>query len=538
MPTRGTHGVQKWYIKANHPVEASRWVQALSKSIEWARKEAERQSVDSDVSSLLTPSTRAASVSFTRRSQHNLESATSDDGRDANGSPPRPREPSSDEHDTYAKSQETEGSSSLAESEHNPPYNSSFDLHANTTVAQMGLTSDLLLNLPVAASTSAGDLKSALVDAFNTANNMLTEYVQMVREREDWWKDKLDRERERQNVWEESLQAVVREGEIMEKELRNKARRRSKTLTMDSSGYLTASEMGTLRNRPSALGLAGLEGPLEAVESPEPTPVPTVTAPVATPTPTKAVPTPLPAENIPTSIVVTPTASASTIRQGSMQGSLSRRLSSMASPPPRPFSLLMGATSPKGDEEEIDTDEEDEFFDAIESNTLPNLVITDSLAGRNLIEMPSVIDQSQYNGYAKLRKSLSITSDDRPPMSLWAVLKNSIGKDLTKISFPVFFNEPTSMLQRMVSKPNDHRLSLSHVWVRRKIWSFPSVVSIQVVKSRYTKPLTVLSVDAAALEKNAHRRIAYVAAFAMSNYSSTIGRIAKPFNPMLVSSLL
>jgi len=28
-------------------------------------------------------------------------------------------------------------------------------------------------------------------------------------------------------------------------------------------------------------------------------------------------------------------------------------------------------------------------------------------------------------------------------------LKHSIGKDLTRISFPVFFNEPTSMLQRM-----------------------------------------------------------------------------------------
>ena len=121
--------------------------------------------------------------------------------------------------------------------------------------------------------------------------------------------------------------------------------------------------------------------------------------------------------------------------------------------------MLISSTSPKGaalsgmagEEEEPDTDEEDEFFDAIESNTLPNLVITDSLAGRLVIELPSVIDQSQYNGYADLRTRLAITSDDRPPMSLWAVLKNSIGKDLTKISFPVFFNEPTSMLQRMVS---------------------------------------------------------------------------------------
>lgn len=42
--------------------------------------------------------------------------------------------------------------------------------------------------------------------------------------------------------------------------------------------------------------------------------------------------------------------------------------------------------------------------------------------------------------------------------------------------------------------------------------------------------------DAAVAEADPHRRIAYVAAFAMSNYSSTIGRIAKPFNPMLVGA--
>jgi oxysterol-binding protein 1 len=45
----------------------------------------------------------------------------------------------------------------------------------------------------------------------------------------------------------------------------------------------------------------------------------------------------------------------------------------------------------------------------------------------------------------------------------------------------------------------------------------------------------LISVDAAAKEIDPLKRIAFVAAFAMSNYSSTIGRIAKPFNPMLVS---
>lgn len=40
----------------------------------------------------------------------------------------------------------------------------------------------------------------------------------------------------------------------------------------------------------------------------------------------------------------------------------------------------------------------------------------------------------------------------------------------------------------------------------------------------------------AASEKDSLRRIAFVGAFAMSNYSSTIGRIAKPFNPLLSQS--
>jgi hypothetical protein len=78
------------------------------------------------------------------------------------------------------------------------------------------------------------------------------------------------------------------------------------------------------------------------------------------------------------------------------------------------------------------------------------------------------------------------------------VLKGSIGKDLTRISFPVFFNEPTSMLQRMAED------------------------------MEFTECL-----DVAAQQTDPHKRIAFVAAFAMSNYSSTIGRIAKPFNPML-----
>ena len=204
-------------------------------------------------------------------------------------------------------------------------------------------------------------------------------------------------------------------------------------------------------------------------------------------------------------------------------------------------SLIMGpgVTSSGGDtsaveEETGDTDEEDEFFDAIESNTLPNLVIT-----RSLIQpSPGVMFLSRevYAGYLKLRDRLSISSDDRPPMSLWAVLKNSIGKDLTKISFPVFFNEPTSMLQRMVStivREPRIRSNCKATTYRQRIWSSPSAVRT-LYDVITTRTLIFCIVDAAYAENDPHKRIAFVAAFAMSNYSSTIGRIAKPFNPMLV----
>jgi hypothetical protein len=78
-----------------------------------------------------------------------------------------------------------------------------------------------------------------------------------------------------------------------------------------------------------------------------------------------------------------------------------------------------------------------------ESFTSP-LSASDSIILRKQVREP-------YAGYEQLRARLTLSADERPNTSLWSVLKHSIGKDLTKISLPVSFNEPTSMLQRMVS---------------------------------------------------------------------------------------
>ncbi|CAE6473876.1 unnamed protein product [Rhizoctonia solani] len=83
--------------------------------------------------------------------------------------------------------------------------------------------------------------------------------------------------------------------------------------------------------------------------------------------------------------------------------------------------------------------------------------------------------------------------------SLFAVLKKNVGKDLSTVSFPVSFNEPVSVLQRLAED------------------------------AEYTNLL-----DEAVAASDPVDRIALVAAFAVSGYACTLHRASrKPFNPML-----
>lgn len=61
-------------------------------------------------------------------------------------------------------------------------------------------------------------------------------------------------------------------------------------------------------------------------------------------------------------------------------------------------------------------------------------------------------DQSIWQ-YAKdkelpWRTTLPYLRDPKLKFSIWSIIKNAIGKDLTKFSVPVYFNEPISMLQK------------------------------------------------------------------------------------------
>ncbi|XP_071803904.1 oxysterol-binding protein-related protein 1-like isoform X3 [Asterias amurensis] len=86
----------------------------------------------------------------------------------------------------------------------------------------------------------------------------------------------------------------------------------------------------------------------------------------------------------------------------------------------------------------------------------------------------------------------------RDQFSLWTVLKQCIGKELSKITMPVVFNEPLSFLQRFCE---------------------------------YTEHCQLLY--KAAMNEDPVERIKYVAAFVMAAGASNLDRLSKPFNPLL-----
>uniref|UniRef100_A0A8C6PPN0 Oxysterol-binding protein n=1 Tax=Nothobranchius furzeri TaxID=105023 RepID=A0A8C6PPN0_NOTFU len=91
---------------------------------------------------------------------------------------------------------------------------------------------------------------------------------------------------------------------------------------------------------------------------------------------------------------------------------------------------------------------------------------------------------------------------DTSNINLWNILRNNIGKDLSKVSMPVELNEPLNTLQRMCEE------------------------------LEYSELL-----DKAAETEDPFERMVLVAAFAVSGYSSTYYRAgSKPFNPLLGES--
>ncbi|XP_054254775.1 oxysterol-binding protein-related protein 7 [Indicator indicator] len=99
------------------------------------------------------------------------------------------------------------------------------------------------------------------------------------------------------------------------------------------------------------------------------------------------------------------------------------------------------------------------------------------------------------------RRRSCLPAPPAPPgdVSLWGLLRSSVGKDLSRVALPVQLNEPLNTLQRLCEE------------------------------LEYSELL-----DRASRARDPRQRLVYVAAFAVSAYASTFYRAgSKPFNPVL-----
>ncbi|XP_034043602.1 oxysterol-binding protein 1-like isoform X2 [Thalassophryne amazonica] len=189
-----------------------------------------------------------------------------------------------------------------------------------------------------------------------------------------------------------------------------------------------------------------------------------------------------------------------------------------------PASLSNSASGNKGSNVSVqgdisDEDDENEFFDAIEDPeefiTVPADPKYHRRSGSNVSAVSSEIgteDQSfdeqslasnpdspqSLDVYPVRQRRTRIPDKPNYSLNLWSIMKNCIGKELSKIPMPVNFNEPLSMLQRLSEDLEYYEL-----------------------------------LDKAAKCHSSLEQMCYVAAFTVSSYSTTVHRTGKPFNPLL-----
>lgn len=168
--------------------------------------------------------------------------------------------------------------------------------------------------------------------------------------------------------------------------------------------------------------------------------------------------------------------------------------------------------------EELSDEEEPCFFDTKECFNDSSVLVTSSVKVTDLADeihnskehsigrdtaIPVQTDLKHYCKFPHVerRKKMPDPIEKEKGVSLWSMIKDNVGKDLTRVCLPVYFNEPLSSLQKCFED-----LEYSHLL--DKAYEYGKM-------------------------GNSLMRILNVAAFAVSGYASSDGRLCKPFNPLL-----
>ncbi|XP_077160720.1 oxysterol-binding protein-related protein 3 [Paroedura picta] len=153
--------------------------------------------------------------------------------------------------------------------------------------------------------------------------------------------------------------------------------------------------------------------------------------------------------------------------------------------------VLLSASS-----SENEVSDDDSYASDVSDNISEDNLSNDIENERQTLEC---VPDGSMEYHSQRRTCLPAPCPNTSNISLWNILRNNIGKDLSKVAMPVELNEPLNTLQRLCEE------------------------------LEYSELL-----NKAARTHNLFERMVYVAAFAVSAYASTYYRAgSKPFNPVL-----
>ncbi|KAI0848137.1 oxysterol-binding protein [Daldinia vernicosa] len=482
----------KYTLKANHEVEAKRWFWALNNAIQWMKdqaKQEERQkaqgaemlrqardslykpaepSIGDSHSEVASTGEPRSSVQLSRLSSigkgvgsragisHASTTGSVDDEfvdagspenkGQSNGAPTTPGEVDDDDDDEYVD-QSSRGEAPTATKD-------AFNITAQSARLQLDTLASVSAALQAEAnrnpSLSLADPKAAQAlatydAAIRSLKGLMGDLLRISKDRDAHWQYRLEQEIEMRQMWEESMAKVAAEQEVLEArvseaETKRKLAKRALREVIGSTGEsrpITRDSFNAVNTEVSGANEDEIPAPLH-----------------------------------------------------------SPSLKSIG----RKSTLHSHAIELSSDSES----EQDEFFDAVDAGEVdvepmpPSDVVPSAGSGQDVV-ISGIDVSSAFKGYENgFRTRLKLDEDNRPKIGLWGILKSMIGKDMTKMTLPVSFNEPTSLLYRTGED------------------------------MEYADLL-----DMAADRSDSIERMLYVAAFASSEFASTIGRVAKPFNPLL-----
>ena len=430
----------KYHLKANHVVEAKRWFWTLNNAIQWAKDEAKeeekRQNKDAEAlrqakldqsegrpldepSTLATtksngkglapPSLGLPNSSGSKLSKHTSRTTAESGLGDEEESAYDPFEQGGS-HDgaNRVTSNVTTGPDIDADEDEYGDYTSSREVPAgdkdalNITAQSTKLQLELLANVASSLQTeksSNPDMKLSdptvdqALSAYDAAVSSLTGLIQNLlkisRDRDSYWRYRLDREAHLRNMWEDSMARVAQEHDELQSKMgesEEKRRRTKKALKEALEGVAVGGATGTPRVQVDGEGDMPTEGDEQQPE----------------------------------------------VQEG-------------AEEPPQPDE---GAkkTAALSHLYESETDEEDEFFDALDAGEIEAEDLTK--AEDNDEEKPSDGDgngelravkyrevQPSFKGYEEpIRKKLKMDYDNRPKIGLWVSYQMSLAAKCNQIS--------------------------------------------------------------------------------------------------------